>query len=97
MADLYLAAAENIEKIKGQAFNIGGGIENSLSLLELFSMLEKMLNIKLNYTKLAPRQSDQKFFVADISKATKLLGWKPRVSKEQGIAEMVAWIKEMQK
>ena len=97
MADLYLAAAKNIEKIKGQAFNIGGGIENSLSLLELFSLLEKMLGIKMNYTQLPPRQSDQKFFVADITKATKLLGWKPRVSKEKGIKEMVSWIKEMQK
>jgi CDP-paratose 2-epimerase len=97
MADLYLTAAQNIDKIKGQAFNIGGGIENSLSLLELFALLEKMLGIKMNYTKLAPRQSDQKFFVADIAKATRLLGWKPRVSKEEGIGEMVNWIKEMQK
>lgn len=95
MADLYLTAAGQIDKIKGQVFNIGGGIENSLSLLELFALLEKMLNIKLNYTQLPPRQSDQKFFVADISKATRLLGWKPKVSKEQGIAEMIRWIESM--
>ena len=91
MADLYMAAAEKIGQIKGQAFNIGGGIENSLSLLELFSLLEKLLNVKLNYTKLAPRESDQKFFVADIAKASKLLGWKPKVSKEDGIKKMLEW------
>ena len=94
MADLYMAAAERIDSIKGQAFNIGGGIENSLSLLELFALLENLLNVKLNYTKLAPRESDQKFFVADIEKATRLLGWKPKVSKEEGIKKMLTWIME---
>ena len=95
MADLYLAAAAQIDKIKGQAFNIGGGIQNSLSLLELFALLEEMLHLKLHYTQLPPRQSDQKFFVADITKATRLLGWEPHVSKEQGIAQMIAWIKQL--
>ena len=97
MADLYLSAAKQIDNIKGQVFNIGGGISNSLSLLELFALLENMLGIKLNYTQLPPRQSDQKFFVADISKASRLLGWKPQVSKEQGIAEMIRWIESMDK
>lgn len=92
MADLYISAAANIDKIKGQAFNIGGGIENSLSLLELFAMLEKILGVKLKYTKLPPRQSDQKFFVADISKAQKMLNWTPKVSKEEGIKRMLQWV-----
>ena len=95
MADLYLTAANQIDKIKGQVFNIGGGIENSLSLLELFALLENMLDIKLHYTQLPPRQSDQKFFVADISKASRLLGWKPQIGKEKGIAEMVRWIESL--
>ena len=54
---------------RGHAFNIGGGIENSMSLLELLQYLEQRLGIKLNYTHLPWRQSDQKFFVADNSKA----------------------------
>lgn len=95
MVSLYLAAAARIDEIKGQAFNIGGGVENSLSLLELFALLENMLKIKLNYTKLPPRQSDQKFFVADISKAKRLLDWDPEISKEQGIRETVTWIKSL--
>lgn len=94
MVSLYLAAAQNIERIKGEAFNIGGGIENSLSLLELFSLLENMLSVKLNYQQLPPRPSDQKFFVADITKAAKLLNWKPMVSKEEGIKKMLEWIQQ---
>src|SRR5690606_6863475 len=41
MIDLYFAATKNIESIQREAFNIGGGMNNSLSLLELFDVLEK--------------------------------------------------------
>lgn len=47
----------------------------SLSLLELFDMLNKILGIKLDYTELPPRQSDQKVFVADITKIKNAIGW----------------------
>ena len=93
MVRLYLAAAEKIGAVRGQVFNIGGGIGNSLSLLELFAFLEAELGVKLNYTKLPPRESDQKVFVADISRATALLDWKPVVSKEEGILKMIDWVR----
>lgn len=92
MVNLYISAAENIDKIKGKPFNIGGGIVNSLSLLELFEYLELSLQIKLNYTQLDPRISDQKFFVADISKISKLLNWQPQINKFVGINKMLEWI-----
>lgn len=90
--DLYLKAADNIEVIKGQAFNIGGGIDNSSSLLELFKFLEQELDIRMNYTQLPPRESDQRVFVADIAKAQSLIGWAPQVKKKQGIKKMIEWV-----
>lgn len=90
----YFAAMDNIEKTKGQVFNIGGGIENSLSLLELFELLEKKLNIKLYYTKIPWRESDQKVFVANNEKVTEFTGWKPMVSKEVGIERMLSWLEK---
>jgi CDP-paratose 2-epimerase len=92
MERLYLAAVTNIDKAKGQAFNIGGGIANSLSLLDLFSLLEELAGVKLNYSKLPARQSDQRFFVSDISKANVILGWRPEVSSRDGVKRMLAWI-----
>lgn len=89
---LYLKAAENIETIKGQAFNIGGGIENSSSLLELFHFLEQELDIKMTYQQLPPRESDQRVFVADITKAKTMIGWTPKVDKAQGIRKMIEWV-----
>jgi CDP-paratose 2-epimerase len=92
MKKLYLAAVQNIHQAKGQVFNIGGGVANGLSLLELFHFLEEELKIKLNYQKLQPRQSDQKIFIADITKAKELLGWEPTVSYDKGIRQMLAWL-----
>jgi len=89
---LYLKAAEKIEDIKGDVFNIGGGIDNSSSLLELFSLLEKELNIQMQYRKLPPRESDQRVFVADITKAAKLIDWSPKIPKLEGIKKMIEWV-----
>jgi CDP-paratose 2-epimerase len=94
MKRLYLAALTNIDQAKGQAFNIGGGIENSLSLLELFTLLEKISSTKLNYTRLPVRESDQRVFVADLTKAKRLLNWQPMVSAPAGVAKMVEWVSQ---
>lgn len=91
LVELYLKAGKDIEKIKGQAFNIGGCMENSLSILELFDILEHELEISLNYLKLDPRISDQKVFVADIRRIACLIDWQPRVDKMAGIRRMLEW------
>jgi len=91
---LYFKTLEKIEQAKGQVFNIGGGIENSLSLLELFNILENELNIEMNYVKLPWRKSDQKVFVADIDKARNLISWEPEVDKNNGIRMMLDWLRD---
>jgi CDP-paratose 2-epimerase len=96
MVRLYLAAAQNIERIIGRAFNVGGGMENSLSLIELFDALESMLGTRLAFNRLAPRASDQRVFVADISALAKHLDWSPRVATGEGLARMLAWARAIQ-
>jgi CDP-paratose 2-epimerase len=95
MITLYFSALSNIQAAHGNAFNVGGGIANSLSLLELFSLLEEFSGVKLTYTNLAPRESDQRVFVADLAKAGKLIGWEPKVSAREGVARMLKWVSEL--
>jgi CDP-paratose 2-epimerase len=92
MKQLYMAAINHIDSAKGQAFNVGGGIENSLSLLELFALLEKIAGVKLNYTQLLVRESDQRVFVSDLAKAKQLLNWQPVISAHIGVASMFEWV-----
>ena len=91
MISLYFSTLEQADKIGGEAFNIGGGIDNSLSLLELFNLLNGLIGQPMNYVRLAPRESDQRVFVADLAKARRLTGWEPQVSASNGIARMLEW------
>ena len=90
----YVATYEHIETARGEAFNIGGGMENSMSLLELLRFLEAQLEVRLNYTHLPWRPSDQKFFVADNGKAKRLIQWVPKTTREQGIGTVIDWENE---
>jgi CDP-paratose 2-epimerase len=92
MKRLYMTAVNHIDRAKGQAFNVGGGFENSLSLLELFALLEQIANVKLHYNQLPVRESDQRVFVSDLGKAKQLLNWQPLVSAQEGVARMVEWV-----
>ena len=87
----YVLAYEHIAAARGHAFNIGGGIENSMSLLELLHFLEARLSLKLHYTHLPWRQADQKFFVADNSKASRIIEWTPLTTREQGLETVLDW------
>ncbi|MFM2482042.1 GDP-mannose 4,6-dehydratase [Celerinatantimonas sp. YJH-8] len=89
--NLYLNASQKIEQLKGNAFNIGGGIDNSLSILELFYFLENKLNIKMNYTQLAPRISDQKVFIADFEKIRRIIDWNPKITWSEGVEKIYNW------
>jgi CDP-paratose 2-epimerase len=92
MKSIYMAAIENIDVAQGQVFNVGGGVENSLSLLELFSFLENKLGTGLEYKSMPVRESDQRVFIADIAKAKSLLNWGPKINNDEGLTSMIDWV-----
>jgi CDP-paratose 2-epimerase len=93
LIECYFLAVKNVETCYGQAFNIGGGMKNSLSLLELFEMLEQKIKVKLEFGHIPWRSNDQKVFVANIGKAKKFFDWEPIIQKEVGMEEMINWVK----
>lgn len=90
----YDLAIEKIDTVKGQIFNMGGGNENTLSLLELIAYLEKYLDKKINLDYSDWRPGDQPVFIADTSKAQKELGWNIKINPEQGVEKLIAWLKD---
>ena len=77
----------------GQAFNLGGGPQASLSLVELFALLEREYGFPMKYTAGTPRAGDQKVFIADTRKAANYLGWRPSVGITEGMEDLVEWSK----
>jgi len=95
MIKLYLKAASRIELLNGRAFNIGGGIDNSFSVIELLKELEVMVDHELRWQNIDWRDSDQKFFVADIEEISNLLDWTPKIHKKEGLKRMLDWVERL--
>ena len=88
----YEAAIRSPDKIAGQAFNVGGGPQQLLSLLDLLGMLERRLGRKIPVKWDDWRPGDQQVYISDIRKLEDLLGWKPEIGVETGIAQLIDWV-----
>lgn len=89
----YDAAVERRQQVAGQAFNIGGGPQHTLSIWkECGPLLEKLLGRELPVAYGPPRPGDQKVYISDIRKAEKALEWAPATGVEQGVGELVEWV-----
>ncbi len=89
----YELAIENPDNIAGRAFNIGGGPDNTLSLLELIAILEGRLGRKIPFSYDQWRAGDQKVFVCNVDKAESNLGWKSEIDVATGVNRLYDWIK----
>ena len=85
-----------ISDVTDEAFNVGDQIETSLS--DLLNVL-----LKVNKSQLKPIFKEANSInpvrrrLADISKASKLLGYKPAITLEKGLKELTDWYFEKQK
>ena len=88
----FEAAIELIDVSRGQAYNLGGGPHNTLSLLELIDRLEDKLDHPIPVSFDDWRPGDQKVYVSDIRKAKKDLGWEPRIGVGVGLSDLRQWV-----
>ena len=95
LLDAYDAAIARIDRVKGEVYNLGGGPKNTLSIWTEFGpLLEKLLGTSIPVQCGDWRPGDQKVFVADIRKAERELGWKPKVGVEQGVKMLFEWVQK---
>lgn len=92
----YAAALDRIESTSGKPYNVGGGIRNTLSLLELVEILNRRFDRQLACSFEDWRPGDQPVFVSDISRARRDFGWVPRTGVRDGIERLIDWISENQ-
>jgi CDP-paratose 2-epimerase len=90
----YDMAVEAIARTAGQAYNIGGGPQNILSLLELIDLLEQHFGHQMKYSFDKWRPGDQLIFVSDIRKAKADFGWEPQRCITEGVTELVNWLRQ---
>jgi CDP-paratose 2-epimerase len=88
----YELAEQKIGRAQGRVFNIGGGRDNALSLLELLSFLESELKIRIRPGFEEERAGDQKIFISDNRSLEKALGWKVSTGWKSGVRNLLNWV-----
>lgn len=91
---LYQIALQVRDWKPAQVFNVGGGSQNTLSVLELLDKISEHLGHKVPFDFFDARKGDQKIFVSDNSKALRELGWVPQVTLDESLEGLFAWISE---
>ncbi len=89
---VFRCAIDAIDSVSGRTFNIGGGVQNTLSLLELIEYLEDLSGRSVTYSFADWRPGDQPVYVSDIRQARVDLNWSPTVSVKEGVARLYDWV-----
>lgn len=95
VVDLIDLQIHEIEKFEGKIYNVGGGLENSASLLEMTYICQKITGNKIKIDEISEtRVADLRIFVTDNSKIEKEIGWKPKKTVQTVFQDIYNWIKE---
>jgi CDP-paratose 2-epimerase len=89
-------AHKHIDRTAGQAFNIGGGPSNTLSLLQLLNLIEKIQGEPVAHNFDEWRRGDQRYYVSDTNKFEQVTGWRAQVTVEEGLIRLFDWLQSIQ-
>jgi CDP-paratose 2-epimerase len=88
---LYSVVIERIDATRGGIYNVGGGPDNQRNLLEVIEEIGRLTSKRPAYSFTDWREGDQAYYVSDITKAARDLGWTPRVGFDRGLEDLIAW------
>jgi len=87
VADAVMAALSNGPC--GEIFNLGGGLENKVSVMQVARMLNELTGIEITNT--PARAMDDDCVFVDHGKFSRATGWQPRVAVLDGLRETLSW------
>jgi CDP-paratose 2-epimerase len=90
--DAYLQARSRMGALAGQAFNLGGGRDNTASLLELLARFADLGIAPMPVHFADWRPGDQRYYVSDTSKFERLTGWRARTGVAEGLRRLQRWL-----
>ncbi|MFT3828641.1 MAG: GDP-mannose 4,6-dehydratase [Opitutaceae bacterium] len=87
-----LLAEEKIAGLRGQAFNLGGGSANALSVLEVLALVEELRGSTLAIDFGEWRAADQRYYVSDYRAFARETGWRPQIDLRTGLVRTYEWL-----
>jgi len=94
LVNAFLLAHQHMDRLAGNAFNMGGGPNNTVSLLELLRIIAQLHGQKPDVKFDDWRPADQQYYVSDTRKFAQATGWQARVGVAEGIARLYEWLQE---
>ncbi len=93
LCELYLHIGKKVD-LRRRVFNVGGGIKNSISVIELLEWLRENLAQNLNWAHGPERLGDQKIFISNNSALEKEIGWQPKTPLHSGLRTIWNWLEQ---
>jgi CDP-paratose 2-epimerase len=82
-----------LNDFNGEVYNVGGGVKNSVSLLELTNWCQKITGNKITINSIKEdRAQDIRIYISDCNKIIKESGWNPRKGIEETLTDIYEWI-----
>jgi len=91
LSTLYATVIDKIAITRGEVYNVGGGPSNQRNLIEVIDQIGELTGKRPQFSFSEWREGDQKYYVSDIEKARKELGWEPKVAFDDGLRDLIAW------
>jgi CDP-paratose 2-epimerase len=91
-AAAWIAVLENIATVRGRVFNLGGGPENAISLLELIDQIALMRGAAPSLSFDGWRPGDQPWYVSRFEALSSAVGWRPQVPLREGLQSLLEWL-----
>jgi CDP-paratose 2-epimerase len=85
-------AEANAAALSGNAFNIGGGLPNAISLIDLLEMIEQLNGGRPSVSFESWRTGDQRYYVSDTKTFRNATGWAPAVGARVGVRRLYDWL-----
>ncbi len=93
--DLIDYQINHFDKNHGKIFNAGGGLENSISLIELTALCNEITGNKIQVDRIPEtRKADIRLYISDNSRVTGETGWTPKKSVKDTAADIYNWLRK---
>jgi CDP-paratose 2-epimerase len=94
LVDALVRAWRGADDLRGRAFNIGGGPGQTLSLLELLDLIERLEGRRPQVRFEGWREGDQRYYVSNTTAFHGATGWRSRVGVGPGVETLHGWLRE---
>lgn len=91
LVNAFDLASSNISRTAGKVFNMGGGVNNTVSLIEILNKIKGITNKEINIIYEDWRVGDQKYYVSNTNKFNSLTNWAPQYNVDDGLTALINW------